>query len=134
MYPDDHSKLSRRDQRKYPRSLTPSWIACRQAERYAWRYPIRCGSATLSPSNVSGKEHPAAFPVRLAEMCIQLHGRSRGRLTVLDPFMGSGSTALAARALDCDYVGFEIDPQYIEIAQAKLSRPVEKQASLIGGG
>jgi site-specific DNA-methyltransferase (adenine-specific) len=79
---------------------------------------------------MSAKEHPAAFPPRLAEMCIRLHGlekglgpraRPEGRLVVLDPFMGSGSTALAARALGCDFVGFEVDPQYVAIARGKLA-------------
>ena len=71
---------------------------------------------------MSEKEHPAAFPPRLAEMCIRLHGLGKGRLLVLDPFMGSGSTAVAAAALDCDYVGFEIDPHYVVIARAKLGK------------
>ena len=78
---------------------------------------------------VAQKEHPAAFPERLAEMCIRLHGlpRSSGtgrarRLLVLDPFLGSGSTALAARRLGCDYVGFERDPEYVAVTHEKLAR------------
>ena len=70
----------------------------------------------------SEKEHPAAFPPRLAEMCIRLHGLGEGRLVVLDPFVGSGSTAVAAQALGCYYVGFEVDPRYVSAARAKLSR------------
>ena len=70
---------------------------------------------------VSQKEHPAAFPPQLAEMCIRLHGLGEGeRPLVLDPFMGSGSTAVAAQRLGCDYVGFEIDPEYVKLARAKL--------------
>jgi site-specific DNA-methyltransferase (adenine-specific) len=82
----------------------------------------------------SEKEHPAAFPVRLAEMCILLHGLGKARLcgdgsgadpatagVVLDPFMGSGSTALAACRLGCSYVGFEIDPKYVQAALDKLA-------------
>ena len=70
----------------------------------------------------SEKDHPAAFPVRLSRMCIELHGLGKGRLLVLDPFMGSGSTALAARELGCDYVGFEIDPQYVALTREKLGQ------------
>jgi len=69
----------------------------------------------------SQKEHPAAFPPRLAEMCIRLHGLGKGRLVVLDPFMGSGSTALAAQTLGCDWIGFEVDPHYVALARAKLA-------------
>jgi len=39
---------------------------------------------------------------------------------VLDPFMGSGTTAIVARALDRDYVGIELNPEYIEIAEKRL--------------
>jgi len=68
------------------------------------------------------KDHPAAFPPELPEMCIRLHGLDKGRLLVLDPFMGSGSTALAAKRLGCDYVGFEIDPDYVRLAREKLGQ------------
>jgi DNA modification methylase len=44
----------------------------------------------------------------------------KGSLLVLDPFMGSGSTAVAARMLGCDYVGFEIDPDYVSAASTTL--------------
>ncbi len=57
------------------------------------------------------RPHPATFPVKLAEMCIRLHGISNTRL-ILDPFMGIGQSAVAARRLGIDFVGFEIDPIY----------------------
>ena len=70
------------------------------------------------------KSHPAAFPGQLAEMCIRLHGLGKGKLVVLDPFVGSGTTALSAVRLGCDYVGFEIDPTYAEMAQRRLAPPL----------
>jgi site-specific DNA-methyltransferase (adenine-specific) len=79
----------------------------------------------------SEKEHPAAFPPRLAEMCIRLHGLGKGPLVVLDPFMGSGSTAVAARGLGCNWIGFEVDPHYVSLARAKLARPLTRQEPLI---
>jgi site-specific DNA-methyltransferase (adenine-specific) len=39
----------------------------------------------------------------------------------MDPFMGIGSTALAAITLGVDYIGFEIDPAYREIAEARIA-------------
>jgi len=70
----------------------------------------------------SAKAHPAAFPDRLPEMCILLHGlRKEPTLVVLDPFLGTGTTAAAAQRLGCRYVGFEKDPHYIEIARQRLS-------------
>ena len=68
------------------------------------------------------KIHPAMFPPLLPEMCIKLHGLSTGSpLTVLDPFMGSGSTAIAAKKLNCIFIGFEIDEKYVTIAK-KLTK------------
>lgn len=65
------------------------------------------------------RPHPATFPVKLAEMCIRLHGISNTRL-VLDPFMGIGQSAIAARRLGIDFVGFEIDPIYFAEAHMRL--------------
>jgi len=67
----------------------------------------------------SEKDHPAAFPNRLPEMCIKLHGQTKDTI-VLDPFMGSGTTCVIAKKLDCKYIGFEIDQEYAKIAKAKL--------------
>jgi site-specific DNA-methyltransferase (adenine-specific) len=40
---------------------------------------------------------------------------------VLDPFVGSGTTCLAAQQLGRRYVGFDVDPRYIQLAKARLS-------------
>lgn len=61
-------------------------------------------------------EHPAPFPVALIERII---GSTHAQL-ILDPFMGSGTTAVAARSLNRDFIGIEISPRYIALAQARL--------------
>ena len=66
------------------------------------------------------RPHPSTFPVKLPEMCIKLHGIEKTEL-VLDPFMGIGSTAIACKELDVDYIGFEIDEGYIDTAKERLS-------------
>jgi site-specific DNA-methyltransferase (adenine-specific) len=67
----------------------------------------------------TSRPHPTVFPDRLPEMCIQLHGiRSDG--VVLDPFMGTGSTAVACIRLDVRYLGFELDPDYVAIARERV--------------
>jgi site-specific DNA-methyltransferase (adenine-specific) len=69
------------------------------------------------------KPHPAAFPEKLPEMCIRLHGqREEPPLLVLDPFMGTGTTAVAARRLGCRYVGFEIDKGYTDTSERRLAQ------------
>ena len=62
------------------------------------------------------RPHPSTFPFKLPMMCIKLHGLEKAKL-VLDPFMGIGSTAIACQKLGVDYVGFEIDESYVNIAE-----------------
>ena len=67
------------------------------------------------------KMHPAMFPIKLPEMCIKLHGLSKDKkLLVLDPFAGSGSTAIASKKLGCDYVALDIDKKYCSTAEKIL--------------
>jgi site-specific DNA-methyltransferase (adenine-specific) len=61
------------------------------------------------------RPHPASFPPKVPEQCLKLHGLSRVK-TVLDPFLGLGSTAIAATMLGCDVIGVEIDTQYLKDA------------------
>ncbi|RXE56108.1 modification methylase [Methanoculleus taiwanensis] len=68
----------------------------------------------------SSRPHPTSFPEKLPEMCIRLHGYSAATL-VLDPFMGIGSTALACTTLGTQYIGFEIDPEYADIARTRVA-------------
>lgn len=64
-----------------------------------------------------GIDHPAPFPIELVERIIS---SSEGKL-ILDPFMGSGSTAIAAKKLGRDYVGIEISPEYCEYAEKRIT-------------
>ncbi|MDQ6667274.1 MAG: site-specific DNA-methyltransferase [Thermoproteota archaeon] len=72
----------------------------------------------------AGRPHPAIFPVKLPELCIKLHGTDPNML-IYDPFMGIGSTALACIRLGVNYVGTEIDPAYIQIAQQQISGDIK---------
>ena len=64
--------------------------------------------------------HFACFPQALIMDCIKAGCPENG--TVLDPFMGSGTTAVVARKLNRNYVGFELNPKYLKIANTKLKR------------
>ena len=72
---------------------------------------------TINSKELRGK-HPATFPVKLAEDCIKLTGKDCG--VVLDPFMGTGSTAVAATNLGWSYLGYEIDEDYIKFANNRI--------------
>jgi site-specific DNA-methyltransferase (adenine-specific) len=62
--------------------------------------------------------HPTQKPVLLMQALIELTTQ-QGQV-VLDPFCGSGTTLLAAKNLGRTYIGFEINPQYVKIAQVRL--------------
>jgi modification methylase len=64
-------------------------------------------------------EHPAPFPVQMIERIIS----STTAQIVLDPFMGSGTTALAAKNLNRQYIGIEIAEEYINMARERLLTP-----------
>ena len=66
--------------------------------------------------------HPAPFPVELIERIIS----STDSKIILDPFMWSGTTAIAAKNLDRNYVGIEISPTYCEMAEKRLKNIKEK--------
>ena len=53
-------------------------------------------------------------------MCLKLHGVKKINLA-MDPFMGIGSTAIACKKLDVDFIGFEMDKSYVKIARKRLS-------------
>lgn len=61
--------------------------------------------------------HPASFPVELAQRCIQ----STNAKVVLDPFMGSGSTAIAAEICKRDWIGIDISEDYCQLARERLA-------------
>jgi site-specific DNA-methyltransferase (adenine-specific) len=70
-------------------------------------------------SRARDRPHPATFPPELAEWCVRLHGRGRTRL-VVDPFVGIGSSAVAAARLGVGFVGFDVDAGYLAIAARRV--------------
>jgi site-specific DNA-methyltransferase (adenine-specific) len=72
----------------------------------------------IAPESASRVGHPAPFPVELPERLIHLY-TYRGDL-VLDPFMGSGTTAVAAVRTERHFAGYDTDPEYVERATARV--------------
>jgi DNA modification methylase len=72
----------------------------------------------LAPESAKRVNHPAPFPVELPRRLIDLYTYA-GDL-VLDPFMGAGSTAVAAARSGRHFVGFDTDPAYVEAALARV--------------
>lgn len=67
------------------------------------------------PTIQEGRPHPAVFPEKLPYLCIKMHGIKQD-MVVYDPFMGIGTTALACMKLGVDYLGTEIDTEYLKVA------------------
>jgi site-specific DNA-methyltransferase (adenine-specific) len=65
------------------------------------------------------RPHPASFPAKVPEQCLRLHGLARVG-TVLDPFLGLGSSAVAAATLGINFVGIELDEHYLKEAVARV--------------
>jgi site-specific DNA-methyltransferase (adenine-specific) len=70
-------------------------------------------------SRARDRPHPASFPPELPEWCLRLHGRDRVRL-VVDPFVGIGSSAVAAARLGLPFVGFDVDRGYLAVARDRV--------------
>jgi DNA modification methylase len=71
-------------------------------------------------SGASTRKHPAPYPIALAERLIRMFSFVGD--TILDPFMGTGSTQLAAARWGRNSIGVEIDPVYFEEAVKRLRR------------
>lgn len=74
-----------------------------------------------------GAEHPTQKPVRLMAWCIHQAGNPQ---SILDPFMGSGSTGVAAVSLGRSFIGIERDPTYFGIACQRIDN-AQRQESLL---
>lgn len=74
----------------------------------------------LRIKNIKGKQHPTEKPVDLMKVLVE--NSSNKNEIVLDPFMGVGSTVLAAKELNRKYIGIEIDEKYYIIAKEKIEK------------
>lgn len=72
---------------------------------------------SISTKPFKGK-HSAAFPPEIPELCMKAGSRIGD--IILDPFMGAGTTALVAVQLKRKYIGFELNPEYVKLANDRL--------------
>jgi site-specific DNA-methyltransferase (adenine-specific) len=71
------------------------------------------------PGQVRRRGHPAPYPLEIPRRLIRMFSFTRD--TVLDPFVGTGTTMLAARELGRHSIGVELERVYIELARARLA-------------
>jgi site-specific DNA-methyltransferase (adenine-specific) len=73
------------------------------------------------PTINESRPHPAVFPEKLPYLCIKLHGVKKDMI-VYDPFMGIGTTALTCIRLGVNYLGTEIDAEYVKTAMEDIEK------------
>jgi site-specific DNA-methyltransferase (adenine-specific) len=66
--------------------------------------------------------HPASYPVQLAEMCVKLCMGNSKEGRVLDPFLGTGTTLVAAKRLGLTGTGIDINPEFLDFARKRLEQ------------
>lgn len=101
---------------------------CEIAWTSQWREA--CRVFDFSPMSSEPKEHPTQKPIALMKWCI-------GRLpsdceTILDPYMGSGTTGVAASQMGRDFIGIEREPKYFDIA-CKRIEDAQRQGDMFIG-
>ena len=97
------------------------WCYNRQNENYdgcVYRYPSESGGGFK-------RYHPCQKNLKLIEQIILRHSNEGD--TILDPFMGSGTTAIACINTGRNYIGFELDKQYCEIANERIRKAVDEK-------
>lgn len=75
------------------------------------------GQGEVFSINFDDNTHPAPFPERLIYELLQHCGGN----VVLDPYMGSGTVAVVSKKLNKQYIGFELFPEYIKMAEKRIS-------------
>jgi len=113
------------------------WAWCgRKVKRevFRWLWKGVCAQKTdldLSPTkgskpNTFARVHISQKPVELMRWCIE-KVRPLAGLPILDPYMGSGSTAIAALSLGHTFIGCEIDPGHFDVACRRIEAYYQKQ-------
>jgi DNA modification methylase len=117
---------------KYRRSYETVLVGHRKGGKLRWfdkskriENIIRPGDYGIRKIIPQKTDHPTPKPAELAQHFIRLHTKHND--LVLDPFMGGGSTALAALALGRRFIGIEKDPKYFDIACRRIKQALKER-------
>ena len=98
----------------------------RKTGRKVKEYGVRFNIWNITPARTNNTNHPAVFPEQLANDHIITWSNERD--TILDPFLGSGTTAKMALLNNRNYIGFELDKHYCEIANERIRKALAEKA------
>ena len=82
-----------------------------EATKSVWHFPA---------ASAKREQHPAPFPLELPRRLINLYSYKGD--VILDPFMGAGTTAVAAVQTERHFIGYELEQKYVDIARQKISQ------------
>jgi site-specific DNA-methyltransferase (adenine-specific) len=85
-------------------------------------YTSRDNVRVVMPKQSTGKLHITQKPLDFITKLVS--NSSLGNEITLDPFMGSGTTAVACKNLDVNYIGFEINKEYCDLAEKRLQEEI----------
>lgn len=120
----------------YRRSYETVLVAQKQGAACKWYDRTKSVENIIRPNGGANKiipsvdQHPTPKPVGLMEFFIRLHTQA-GDL-VLDPFIGSGTTAVAAKKLGRDYIGGDSSAEYVGIARKRIQAADPYQPTPLG--
>lgn len=92
-------------------------------KRFGHKEDLRCrGSVWFIPYKTKRKKnyHPATYPLKLAKMMIKFVMEEDSKQWICDPFLGSGTTAVAALKLNVRFIGGDLDPKYVAMARRRI--------------
>ena len=90
--------------------------------------PIRSFAYSRAQLSTENKQHPTQKPIGLMSWCIDLAGKPK---TILDPFMGSGTTGVAAIQMGSKFIGIEREPKYFEMACKRIEQATKQEDMFI---
>ena len=86
---------------------------------YAWTSFDALAKIYKTSTEKLNRVHPTQKPLKVIEYCLNF-AKAEKNWKVFDPFMGSGTTAVACKSLGIDFVGCELEPDYVAIANKRL--------------
>ncbi len=109
---------------RYRRQHELVMVAHLKGGRLLWRDPKKAAANVMPFSAPRDRAHPNEKPLALVRRFLDLHA-APGQ-TVLDPFMGSGTTGVAAVELGLGFIGIELDPRHFETACRRIEKAVSQ--------
>lgn len=92
------------------------------------KFIVDHGTYLHYPNNMQKVDHPTPKPVAMCRLFIEKSSETNG--VVLDPFMGSGTVAIAAQQVGRQFIGFEIDKKYVEMTEKRLRQKILSLAEM----